>query len=354
MTRLKALAGLAATLALALPGVSTAQTPVSPPSPRPAPSDTAGQDLVTWLTEIAALGQQYSAIMDRRVETLLWMMEEPAQLLDLLDAGDKPAARAWATRWAAQARARLASEAEAFARLPARIPAFPASIPLDAQQEARFRSMRQQPALIEALLTTTGESSEAYVRLVEAAASGQPEDLIRLSKGIMTLIAAQLEAENTMLEGLRIDPSAPSHHFATAQIESNKALIVMLRHQQATILEQVSDPAQAAGRIRGHADATRQAAAAMRRTTDAFEGRLAAMGTPTDPVPEVFNLIVASLRDSAAVEVRMGNELDVLAGAIERDDQTAIDASTQRIEGIANERIALDSSRRALLAGLGG
>lgn len=359
MTRSKALAGLAATLALALPGVSAAQSavapiPITPAAPRAALlSDSAGEDLVIWLRDIALLGQQYNAVMTRRVDTLMWMIEEPTRLVTFIEAGDKPGARAWAARWAVQARARLAAEVEAFRRLPAEVPAFPASIPLDAEQEARFRSIRGLPGRLETLLTTTGQSSEAYIQLVEAAGSGRPDDLILLSKGMLSLIAAQLEAENALLEGTRINPETPAHHLATAQIETNKALIVLLRHQQASMLEQTSDPEQAAARIRGHAAATRAAAGEMRRTIDLFETRLAYMGTPDEPIPEVFTAIIASLRDSAAVEVRVANELEVLAGAVARIDDIAVEASTLRIEGLANELIALDAARRSLLAGMG-
>lgn len=361
MTRFKVLAGLAAAFALAgASGAATAQTLVSPPSPRQiAPSqalvDEQAQDVSVWLAEVATWGQTYNVVLERRADTLLWLMESPTGLLNLVEAGDKPGAGAWATRWAAEARGRLASEAAAFDQLPSQAPVLPSSVRLTAEQSDRLHRVTEAPAQIGAMLASTRASAETYIPLVVAAAAGEPDDLLRLSKGIMTLIAAQLEAENVMLAGARVSPDSPNHHFATAQIETNSALIIFMRHRQATMLDQASDAGRAAAGIRGHAAATRVAVSEMRRTVDAYEDLLA-----TDPafsataLAGVFDTVFASLRASAAVEARLANELDVLAGAVAQDDETAMEASTLRIEGLANERIALDTARRRLLAENGG
>ncbi len=361
MTRFKVLAGLAAMSALAgASGAATAQTLVSPPSPRQiAPSqamvDDQAQDISVWLAEVAAWGQKFNIVLERRVDTLIWLMESPSALLQLIEAGDKLGARAWATRWTAEARGRLTSETAAFDALPSQAPVFPSSVQLTAEQSARVRNLTDSPVLIGALLSTTAASAESYIQLVAAAGSGEPNDLLRMGKGIMTLMAAQLEAENVMLAGARINPDSPNHHFATAQIETNSALVIYLRHKQAIMLDQASDRARAAAGIHRHAAATRVAVTEMRRTIDAYEDLLA-----TDPafsataLAGVFETVFISLRESAAVEARMANELDALANAVSQDNDVAMDASTARIEGLANERIALDAARRRLLAENGG
>lgn len=308
-----------------------------------------------WLADVADWGKGYEALLDSRVETLVWLMEQSEGLLNYVDKNDKTGARAWATTFASQARARLAAEMSAYQALPTEVPPFPSSVPLTSQHRARLQVLEQTPDRIGGLLLSTGESSETYIGLVEAAASGEPDDLMRLSKGIMTLVSAQLEAENVMIAALQGDPSSPNYHFAGAQIASNNALIVLMRHQQAVILSQASDAARASTQIRGHAAEARASARQMRVSVDNVE-RLAT----SDPsfasteLAGIFATIFDSMRESAAVELRMADELDALAIAVGRGDDAGVEASTLRIEGLANERIALDAARRRFLAENGG
>lgn len=359
MTWLKTFAGAGLVLALSV-GPAVAQTLVPPPparAPAPAPSmvEAQAQDVATWLAQIAAWGGTYNAILNRRNETLLWMLDQPDHLLDLLEAGDKPAARAWASTWAVQARRRLEAEATALDGLPVQAPALPVSITLTAEQAGRVRVLTGAPLRIATLLTSTGEASEDYIRLVEAAASGDEDDLFRLDKGATTLITAQIEAENVMLAGAYSDPTSMNYHFAAAMIATNNGLIVLMRHEQATALGQASDPARAASRLRIHAAEARAAVERMRMSIDDYERLISsdAAFTATD-LGGVFGEVFVSLRASAAVEDRFANELEALAAAIASGDADGLEASAVRIDGLANERIALDAARRRLLAGAGG
>lgn len=361
MTRLKALAGVGAFLALGLAcGPVAAQSAVPPPPVRgPAPSqamvDAQAEDVADWLTRVTAWGGAYNTIVSRRNATLLWLLEEPDHLLELLDAGDKPGARAWVSTWATQARRRLEAETAALSSLPVEAPELPASISLTPAHEARVQVLTGAPARVSALLASTGEASESYIQLVEAAASGDEHALLQLDKGVTTLIAAQLEAENVMLAGAYSDPTSLNYHFAAAMIATNNGLIVLMRHQQAVALGQAPDPAISAAQLRTHAGEGRAAVGRMRASIDDYERLI--RSDPAFSATElagVFGQIFESLRASAAVEARFANELEALAAAVASDDRNGLEASADRIAGLTDERIALDADRRRLLAANGG
>jgi len=329
--------------------------------PAPRPVAIAAQDadaiagvLQGWLADVAAWGQKYDAVTTSRAETLGRMMTEPVELIDKVDAGDLAGAKAWAATWAAEMRRRLAAEIKAYSALPTEMPAFPAGLPMTQEHRGRIEMMSQAPDRIGALLISTGQSAETYIQLVEAAAGGDAADIERLGLGSYTLIAAHLEAEIVMMEALR-DESGPIRDFRTAMIESNRAMVVWMLHEQAIGYGRDADPAAAASAIRSHAAEARAAAIRMEQGVDDLERRaMSDVEFQDTDLARLFKTLFASMRESASVEKRMAGELDLLAAAIKTDDTAAADEAGLRIEALANLRIELDSERRRIMAENGG
>lgn len=346
----------AAGLMLAISGTNTALAE-TPPARVPVPVAAHQQDLAavqTWLAEVAAWGQGYDAVVAQRTETMGWMIDQAGELMDKLDTAGASAGRVWARNFATEARRRLAAEMAAFQALPAEVPPFPASLPVGSTEQARLEAMQEAPERAGALLVTTGQSAETYIALVEAAASGDEEALIRLGKGVYTLLAAHMEAENVMMEALKGPPGEANYYWRTAMITSNQAMIAWMRHNQAVVLETTSDAPGAARDIRRHADETKAAAdsmtAAVRRTESRMAASPEARSGEGAELMALFTALFASLRESATVESRLGAELDRLADAVLAGDETAEQEVMGRIDTLINRRIELDATRRQLMA----
>lgn len=343
------LSGLAAA-ALALAGTAALARPAPafPPAPFQQSQTAAAQD---WLSRVAVWGQGYDAVTTSRSNTLLWMLDAPTILVDKLDGGNKAGARTWATTWAAEARQRLAADIEAYQRLSTTIPPFPSDLPMTDENAERLETMSTIPDRTGSLLISSGQSGETYIQLVEQAASGRPEDMDRLAAGIYVMMISTTEAENVMMEGLRGRRSEPNYHWRTAMIEVNKALVAWMHHNKAVLFGEPSDPAATARAIRGHAANTRTAADQIDATTDRVSATMEA-----DPVLQgselavVMRRVFASIRQSADVERRMAAELDTLAAATLGGDEEGSDASLARIETLTEERIAIDATRRQMMA----
>lgn len=329
------------------------------PVPRPAAvkvqdTDALAAAVQAWLAEVAAWGETYDAVTSSRADTLGRMMTEPVELIEMVESGDLAGARSWVAAWAPKTRRRLAADVETYRSLPTEMPAFPASVPMTPDHRARIEMMGQAPDRIGALLISTGQSAETYIQLVEAAASGDVDDIERLGIGSYTLVAAHLEAEIVMMEALRGE-EGPVYEFRTAMIESNRAMIAWMLHEQAIGFGHDADPAAAAVAIRSHAAAARAAAIRMEQGIDVFERQTEADSAFQDTaLAGLFDALFESMRESAEVEKRIAGQLDQLAAAVKADDVTAIDEAGLQIETLAVKRIELDAARRRMMAENGG
>ncbi len=344
-----ALAGLS--LAFAADPVRAAEPPRAPTAQTPAQAAL----LQTWLADVATWTQGYDALTTSRVETLGWLLDSAELLIERLDAGGTATATPWARTWAAEARARLAAEMDAYRRLAPAAPAFPVSVPTNAALDARIAVIGQTSDQVGSLMISTTRACEDYVQVIEAAASGKPDDFARIDGARLGLLMAQMEAEITMMQAGSAGMAGPNLHFARSQITSNRAMLAWLGHNKRLFSGQPVDGAATARLIRGHLTSMRAEIVSMQRALDAFESQMAAEpGFTESDLGRLYLRIAGSMRESAAVEERMADALDGLAEAVQSDDETADDVAAGRIEAVANERVALDGARRQMIARAGG
>ena len=324
------------------PGAPTAQTP-----------DPAAL-VQTWLADVAAWTQGYDALTTTRVETLAWLLDSAEVLVERLDTGGSAVATPWARSWAVEARGRLAAEMDLYRNLATEAPAFPASVPTPTSLAARIEVIGRTSDQVGSLMISTTQACEDYVRVIEAAASGKPDDYARIDGARLGLLIAQMESEITMMQAASAATTGPNLHFARSQVTSNRAMIAWLGHNKRLFSGQSVDGAGTARVIRGHLAAMRVEVTSMQGALDTFEAQMASEpGFTQTELGRLYGRIAGSLRESAAVEERMADALDGLAEAVQSDDEAADDAAAVRIEAVANERVALDTARRQMIAQAG-
>lgn len=342
----------AATLVLAAGGPSLAAS-----APAPAPPQTAAEAAAVqqWISSIAIWGQGYDAVTTRRTETLGWLLSSTDALVEKLDAGNKNGARAWVETWAVQARARVKSELDGYQALSATPPAPPRGIPISGIDRQRVQMMQLVPDRTGAMMISTGQAAESYIELMVAAASGRDEDRARLGFGVYGLMIAQLEAEITLMQGLLGPAEDTSHHWRLAIIESDRAMILWLKHSRAVLFEEEPETEATAAGLRAHAAQMRIAAAEctrlsilrmqeIRRRPDLAQSDLGRM------LLEVH----VSVQRSAEVEQRLANAFDATAEALLKGDQAAAEALGDRVDALVTERVEIDTARRRMMAESGG
>lgn len=337
---------LLAATSLAAAGTAAAQT---------AAQQDQAADMQTWMGEVALWTQGYDALTTSRVDTLGWLLDSAEVLMERLDTGGARAARPWAATWAVQARARVASEMQTYQTLSTQAPAFPSSVPTTDAVRARIAVVGQTSDQIGALMISTGQACEEYISVIEAAGSGKPSDLARVDSARLGLLAAQLQAENTMMAAASAGLHGPNLHFARSQVASNRALIVWLGHNKRLFAGEPVDATATAREIRGHAATMRTDIVAMRSSADEIAAQMAGEpGFSDTPLAALFDTLLISLRQSADVEAQIADALDQMAVAVQSQDETADDVVAGTIEDLANQRIALYTARLELMARSGG
>ena len=304
-----------------------------------------------WIARTAAWGEGYSALVSRRSDTITWLTDGPNALVAKLQAPDKDRAREWVTSWAAEGRARLAADMDVYRSLPIDLPRPSADTPLTADFRLRLEGLGRLAERTGALMISTGQAAEEYIQLMEAAASGREEDLIRLDAGFYKLTIAQLQAEITMIQSFEENASSPAREFAQIQIEVNRAIIVWSRYQQDVYLGN-ADGAATAAALRDHSRQMQTLVANLRSQLNIAESRLRREPEMSaTPFGQTMTRVVSSMHDSAGVEERIGVALGELGTAAERNDQTAGQATADRIAALVEQRLRQDVARRQLLAG---
>lgn len=342
--------GLSAAVLVLSAGEAWASPPPAPP-PTVAAVQTADQseDARIWIAQVAQWSQGYDALLGRRVDTMVWFMDSTHELMNLLAEGRKTEARAWSTKWAAEARSKIAREMADFDRLPPNMPTFPASLPLTAADRQQLRILGRAPDRTRALLLNTNQAGEKFIRLVEtASATGEPEDILRLGAGAFGLLAVHLEAEIAMTEALQDPADPPGFHFSEAMIAGNRGVLVWMRYTETEMFGEGANAEQAARDIQQQATAMRTAVREMRRGID--EQAAAADGASgTDAAfADVVRSTFGSLRASADVEDKIADTLDDLAAATASGaDTTSI---LETIETLTDRRVEIDVARREMLA----
>lgn len=329
----------------------SAATAATVPAAMSAPQEREAAAMQEWLARTAAWTRGYSELTTRRVDTILWLTDAPNTLVTKLNDPSKARAREWVTTWAAEARARLASEMDFYRSLPTEIPRPAAIVPLSVQNEMRLTSMGRLADRTGTLMISTGQACEEYIQLMEAAASGRQEDLVRLDAGFYKLTLAHLQAEVVMMEGFAEGSTGPAREFAMTQVESNRAIIVWTQHLHDQYFGN-ADGAATAVRLRGHATTMREIVARLRVQLRGVERDLRSnpeMGAT--PFGQTMARVLASMHETAAVEEQIADAIDALADAAARNDEAAGTAAGERISALVTERIRLDAVRREMLAG---
>lgn len=309
----------------------------------------------TWMAEVAAWGQGYDAVAARRGETLVWMMEQSDTLITRLIEGDEAAARAWISAWAKTSRERLSAENVAYQALSTTAPTIPAAVQGDPRARAQVQHIALLPDRVGSLLIHSGQAAETYLQVAEATRAGDEEGLLRLGGAMFVLLAANVEAENNMMAGLRGQEQDSNYFWRSAMIESNSALGVWLKHQKAVIFEEAADAGQTAERIIAHARQARSDANAMDGRTRGLMRDLQADPTMQGSAFSAnMTTILTSMLESADIERQIAGELETLADAVRRADKEADDASMARFSALVERRAAVDLQRRSAMAAQGG
>lgn len=312
-------------------------------------------DMQRWMSEVAAWGQGYSLVVRRRGETLVWMMEQSDPLITRLIEGDEAAARAWISAWAKTARERLSAEEEAYQALSTTAPAGPEALRAYPSARAQVQLIGLLPDRTGALLIHSRQAAETYLQVAETTRAGDEEGLHRLNGAMFVLLAANVEAENNMMAGLRGVERDTNYFWRSAIIENNSALCVWLKHQKAVIFEEAADAGQAAERILAHARQARSDANVMDEHTRGLLRDLRGGPTLQDSAFSAnMTTILNSMLESADIERQIVGELETLADAVRRADKEADDASMARFWALVERRVAVDRQRRVAVAAEGG
>lgn len=319
-----------------------------------APQDRGMAAMQDWVARTAAWGDGYSALVSRRADTIMWLTDGPTALVAKLQAPEKNRAREWVASWAAEARARLAADMDVYRSLPVELPRPSVDMPLEPDFRRRLEGLGRLAERTGALMISTGQAAEEYIQLMEAAASGREEDLIRLDAGFYKLTIAHIQAEITMIQSFEENASSPAREFAQVQIEVNRAIIVWSQYQHDLYLGS-ADGMATAGVLRDHARQMQTLVANLRSQVSLTEGRLRREPEmAATPFGQTMTRVVSSMYDSAGIEERIGIALGDLANAAEKNDQTAGQAAADRISALVEERLRQDAARRQMLAGAQG
>ncbi|HEY0600363.1 hypothetical protein [Brevundimonas sp.] len=310
--------------------------------------------MADWLSRMAAWGQGYERVLLSRSDTLVWLVDLSAELSARIERGETRDLDRFTAGRAAEARARLQADVSAYEALSTTQPPLDPSFPVSPTLREQIRRTALMPDLVGSMLISTGQSSESYLTLYEAAGSGEPEDLIRLAAGLLNMNSAQLEAENTMLAGNLGNPESPSHHLTRASIETNKAMILWLEHRRAIVFEEPADRTGKAAGVRRHAAMVRDAAT----QADLMTERLARI-VRSDPQVSATGLgemvagVAASFHEAAGIERGIAVELEAIAIGLEKGDMDAEDEAADRLSTLVVQRLESDSARRQLMAQMG-
>ncbi|MCS6624741.1 hypothetical protein N0B44_17635 [Roseibacterium beibuensis] len=310
--------------------------------------------MADWLSRLVAWGQGYERVLSSRGENLIWLITLAEELSAKVERGEKRDLRSLTASRAAEARARLQADITAYQALSTTMPEVDPSLPMTAAHREQIRKMALTPDLIGTMLISTGQSSDSYLALYEAAGSGRPEDMARLGAGLLDMNAAQLEAEITMLSGALGNPEAPNHYFTLASIETNKAIIVWLKHRRALLFGEPVDGSRGAAGIRRHAGLVTDAAGRM----DAATERLAQL-LRSDPevaasgFGEMMGRLFVGFHEAAEIERDIAVELEAIAAGVEKGDLDAEDAASLRLDALVVRRIEADSAQREMMAQMG-
>ena len=322
----------------------------------PAPAAAVQEDEVAaamqeWVARTVVWSEGYSNLTSRRVETVGWLTDGPNALIVKLESPDKRRAREWVTAWAAEGRARLAAEMDAYRSLPTELPQPRDAASLSPQFRQRLDAMGRLADRTGSLMISTGQACEEYIQLMEAAASGRDEDLVRLDAGYYKLNIAHLQAENVMMQAFAENATSPALEFSMIQIEVNRAIIVWSQYLHDTYMG-VGDGPEAAEQLRAHAREMQTLVANLRSRVNIIESNFRREPEMlTTPFGQTIMGVLASMHQSAAVEERVGVAIGELADAAQANDETAGQAVADRMSGLIEERLRLDASRREMLAG---
>ena len=349
MLNIRKAAILAAGTLLCAAPLATAHAAVAPV--QTAAEERAAAAMQEWLTRTAAWGRSYSELVSHRADTILWLTDAPNALVAKLQAPDKGRAREWVVTWAAEARARLEADMDVYRSLPVDLPRPTADTSLTPDLRRRLEGMGRLAERTGTLMISTGQAAEEYIQLMEAAASGEEDDLVRLDAGYYKLTIAHIQAEITMMQAFEENATSPARELTQIQIEVNQAMIVWARHQHDLYLGH-GDNAAAAETLKGHARQVQALVANLRSQVNLTERRFRSEpGMLATPLGQTMIRVVASMHESAGLEERIGIAIGELAATAERNDQEAGQVVVDRISALVDERLRQDAARRQMLAG---
>ncbi len=337
----------AATLALTMPGAARAAEPLQTAQS----IESQAAHVQAWLAETSAWSARYTALIDLRTTRLGSLLEGGEQMRALLDAGKRREARAWAETWAREQRAGFTAEYEAFAQLPTAPPPLGSAIAGDPTMIEALAGQVELRDRIGTLLRQTQASGESYVDLVVAASSGRPGDLVAFDGGLYTVLLAHLDSENLMLRATQGPAGEPNFYFTAAMIEANKAAMVWLEHNRATILGQPIDRVRTATAMRTHAAASREAATDLVDATNHIRRLMDnEPGFSETPLYATLVAVFESMLVSASIEQEIADQNVALARATEINDPGGQEQIAGKIETLVNARAQEYTRRQTLLA----
>lgn len=335
-----------------------AATPVGAAAPAQPPSTTAPQrqdlpaEFDAWLSELVVWNTGYSDLVSQRGEQMITLMDGASRVEELVNTGKTREARAWTQTWARDTRAAFASVDAGYGSLPPHPPA-PPSLPGFERDAAD--TLLQQTELRDRIGTHLRQSTEIADRFIDrvvAAASGRETDMQSLGKGYFELGIAQLGAENLMIINSRPKAGEMGYYYSISIEEANNAALAWMLFIQARTLERPADAADAAGQIRGSADASETAARRLKHDLVDFRAQVsAAPDLAGTPLRETLLFVAASMDRSADIEIRIADAFRRIAEVVATDDVDAALTSYDPIEALINLRIEEDRARRARLTG---
>lgn len=344
-------------LAVAAIWLSAGATQAAAPRPVPAAQDQPAEltALQSWLAATTRWTESYGALTSQLVDTITWLVDGSDTLVSKLQNGGSRAATSWAEHWSGQARARLAADMAAYVALPTQGPPFPANVPTTPELRQRVEIVSQTSDQVGRMVLSQQHAANDYIAAIQAAASGDDDDINALEAARIGLLISQLEAEITMIQASAAGLPGPNQHFAQSQISANRAMIAWLGRNQLLFSGQPVDSKAAARDVSEHAAEVRRAVAGMRASIIEVRQRFRSQpGFVETPFGSLLMQALVTLEQSADVEERLAGALDQLAVAVASDDDAADDEIGLSIQTLIGERVAVDTARRQMIAQNGG
>ena len=305
------------------------------------------------ITALVAKSEPYQAMIVEAQDIFLGAIDHMNSALEKAeDPLAKAAAQEWSAAWEAKARARLAALKQRLATAP-RITAEEAGKVLGpADKSGLGEMMADQPRRVGEMVEAVERTLNQTAALAPLAAAGDEVAMDKLSKELFAASLYMVEIENQLLRTAiaALRPGHPQRSLAQAILGNNLAMMEVQRVNLRAYNGEPLAAEAAAKRARAH---VAEGMAAARRIAGEARAMQDALATSAPPEAKAFvektRKMFATFEESAKVEIESLSLIDEALSALAREDMEKVFADVDRIEALADRRIALQTERTGYL-----